>query len=131
MAVLGAAAVAGGFASGPEVLIRRILSRRFPDVRVSEASIPALTRDLMQARFASFSRRTAIEGLARAVSLLGVDAIANWNLTGEPFQHLERQVVTYFILGSNFFDVKDPKQDIVTYYVTPEACPNRFAQYDV
>jgi hypothetical protein len=130
MAAAGALAAAGGLASGPETLIRKILSRRFPDVRMNQASIAALTRDLMQARFQSFGRRTAVEGLARAVSVLGVDALANWKATAEPFQHLERQVVTYFVLGSDFLDVKDAKRDIVTYTATPEVCPNRFAEYD-
>jgi hypothetical protein len=130
MAVLSAAAAVGVHASGPETLVTKILSRRFPNVRVSQTSIVALTRDLMQARFQTLGRRTAVEGLARAVGVLGTDAIANWKVTGEAFQHLERQVVTYFLLGSDFFDVKDPKRDIVTYSITPEACTNRFAEYD-
>jgi len=130
MAVAGAVAAVGGYATGPETLIGRIVARRFPGVRVSQASIAALTRDLMRSRFQTFSRRTAVEGLARAVNIFGVDALANWKVTAEPFQHLERQVVTYFVLGSDLLDVNDPKRDVVTYSQVPDACPNRFAEYD-
>jgi len=127
------AVVAGGalvWASGPESLIQKILTRRFPELRTSQASIAALTRDLMQARFQSFGRRTAVEGVACAATIVGIDALAKWERTAEQFHHLERQVITYFILGSDFLDVMDVKRDIVTYTATPEVCPNRFAEYD-
>jgi hypothetical protein len=132
MSAAGAVVAGGGLhlASGPESLFKKILSRRFPEVRMSQASIAALTSDLMQARFRAFGRRTAVEGGAWAASIFGIDVLANWERTAEPFLHLERQVITYFILGSDFLDVKDVKRDIVTYTATPEVCPNRFAEYD-
>jgi hypothetical protein len=132
MSGVGVIVAGGGFAlaHGPESLIRRIMTRRFPEVRMSEESFAALTSDLLQARFQTFGRRMAVEGIARAVSLAGFDTFTKWGRTAEPFQQLERQVVTYFILGSDFMDVKDASRDIVTYSGTPVVCPNRFAQYD-
>jgi hypothetical protein len=132
MSAAGAITAGGGWflTSGPESLVKKILARRFPDLHVSQASIAALTSDLMRARFQGFGRRTAVEGGARIASIIGVDALAKWSRTAEPFHHVERQVVTYFILGSDFFDVKDSKRDIVTYSVASEVCPNRFANYD-
>jgi hypothetical protein len=116
--------------TSPEALIGKILSRRFPSVRVSMESIAAITRDIKVARFQTFGRRLALEGGARAAGIVGLDALAQWKLTAAQFSQLERKVVTFFILGSNFLDVKDPKSDLVTYEAVPELCPNRFAEYD-
>jgi len=111
-------------------LIGRILNRRFPGVRTSPGSLAALTRDIKAARFQTFGRRLALEGGARAAGIVGLDALAQWKLTAPQFSQLERKVVTFFILGSDFLDVKDPKSDLVTYEAAPEVCPNRFAEYD-
>jgi hypothetical protein len=128
----GAASVAGAFVwkTGPEALVGKIVSRRFPGVKVNATSIAALARDIKAARFQTFGRRLALEGGARAASIVGLDALAQWKLTATQFSQLERKVVTFFILGSDFLDVKDPKSDLVTYEAAPEVCPNRFAEYD-
>jgi hypothetical protein len=128
----GAASAAGAYIwkAGPDALIGEILSRRFPGVRTSAASLAALTRDIKAARFQTFGRRLALEGGARAAGIVGLDALAQWKLTAPQFSQLERKVVTFFILGSDFLDVKDPKLDLVTYEAAPEVCPNRFAEYD-
>ena len=97
---------------------------------MNQASIAALKRDLILARFGSLRRRTALEGAAWAADIVGVDTLASWKMTAELFHHVERQVVTYFILGSNFLDTMEKKRDFVTYTETPEVCPNRFAEYD-
>jgi hypothetical protein len=115
--------------STPEALIGGILKRRFPDVSVNAASIAALTRDIRAARFQTFGRRVALEVGARAAGVVGIDALGQWKKTAPQFSQLERKVVTFFILGSNFLDVKDPKSDTVTYESSPEICPNRFAEY--
>jgi hypothetical protein len=130
----GAALAGGGGAYlwtvGPDALIGKILNRRFPGVRINTASIAALTRDIKAARFQTFGRRLALEGGARAAGIVGLDALSQWKLTATQFSQLERKVVTVFILGSDFLDVRDPKSDLVTYEAAPEVCPNRFAEYD-
>jgi hypothetical protein len=128
----GAASAAGVYfwKAGPDALIGEIWSRRFPGVRVDPTSIAALTRDIKAARFQTFGRRLALEGGARAAGIVGLDVLARWKLTATQFSQLERKVVTFFILGSDFLDVKDPKSDLVTYEAAPEVCPNRFAEYD-
>ena len=128
----GAASAAGAFVwkTGPEALVGKIVNRRFPGVKVNATSIAALARDIKAARFQTFGRRLALEGGARAASIVGLDALAQWKLTATQFSQLERKVVTFFILGSDFLDVKDPKSDLVTYEAAPEVCPNRFAEYD-
>jgi hypothetical protein len=131
--VAAGAAVAGGayfFRTGPEALIGKILARRFPRVRVDTSNIAALTRDVKAARFQTFGRRFALESGARAAGIVGVDALARWSLTAASFSQLERKVVTFFILGSDFLDVRDPASDLVTYVEVPLVCPNRFAEYD-
>jgi len=127
------AALAGGvyvWKAGPESLVGKILARRFPDVKIDAASIAALTRDVKDAKFQTLGRRLALEGGARAAGIVGVDALARWKLTAPSFAQLERKAVTFFILGSDFLDVKDPRSDRVTYVEAPLVCPNRFAEYD-
>jgi hypothetical protein len=133
----GAAVAAASLSliAGPEsliesILVKRILSRGSTKLRMSQESLTALTADVMQAHFQSFSRKFAVKGGARVANIVGIDALAKWAITAELFQHFERQVITYFILGSDFLEVRDPKIDVVTYTATPDVCPNRFAQYD-
>jgi hypothetical protein len=129
----GAASAGGAYlwaVGGPNALIGKILNRRFPGLRINAASIAALTRDVQAARFQTFGRRLALEGGARAASIVGVDAIARWKLTAAQFSQLERKVLTFFILGSDVLDVRDFKSDLVTYEAVPQVCPNRFAEYD-
>jgi hypothetical protein len=129
----GAASAGVGYLwafGGPHALIGKILNRRFPGLKINAASIAALTRDVEAARFQTFGRRLALEGGARAASIVGIDSLAQWKLTAAQFSQLERKVLTFFILGSDFLDVRDPKSDLVTYESSPEVCPNRFAEYD-
>jgi hypothetical protein len=132
LAAAGAVSVAGAYVweTGPDALIGNIWRRRFPGVNVNATSIAALTRDIKAARFQTFGRRLALEGGARAAGIVGLDVLAQWKLTATQFSQLERKVVTFFILGSDLLDVKDPKSDLVTYEAAPEVCPNRFAEYD-
>jgi hypothetical protein len=132
LAAAGAALAGGGYlwTVGPEALIGKILARRFPDVKINATSIAALTRDIKAARFQTWARRLGLESGARAASIVGIDTLARWELTATQYSQLERKVLTFFILGSDFLDVRDPKSDLVTYGAMPEACPNRFAEYD-
>jgi hypothetical protein len=65
-----------------------------------------------------------------AAAIVGINPLAQWKLTAYQYYQLERKVATFFILGSNFLDVKDTRSDLVIYRATPEVCPNRFAEYD-
>jgi hypothetical protein len=127
----GAASATGVYFwnSKAEALIGKILDRQFPGVRVNAASIAALTGDVKAARFQTFGRRLALEFGARAAGVVGIDALAQWKMTASQFSQLERKVVTFFILGSDFLDVKDPRSNLVTYQAVPAVCPNRFAEY--
>jgi hypothetical protein len=115
---------------GPDALIGKILSRRLPGVPIDAASIAVLSRDVQAARFQKYAKRLALKGGGLAASIFGIDALAQFELTAAEFSKLERLVLTFFILGSDFLDVKDPKSNVVTYYAAPGICPNRFAQYD-
>jgi hypothetical protein len=128
----GAVAAAGVYLwrSGPGTLVGEVLRRRFPGVRVNPIGIAVLTRDIEAARSLTFGRRLALESGARVASVVGLDAFAHWRLTSGLFSQFERKVVTYFVLGSDLLDVKDPKSDLVTYYAAPGVCANRFAEYD-
>jgi hypothetical protein len=114
----------------PDVLIAKILSRRLPGVRIDAVSIAALSGDVQRDRFHSFPRRLALESGALAANIVGIDALAQFKPTATQFAQLERVVITLFILGSDYLNVKDPKLDLVTYSAIPQVCPNPFAQYD-
>jgi hypothetical protein len=128
----GAGLMAGTYlwTSSVETLIGKIFAYRFPGVRVDAACISALTRDVKAAPSLTFGRRLALEAGARAAVVVGINSLARWKLTADQYYHLERRVTTFFILGSNFLDVKDPQSNIVTYSGMPYVCPNRFAEYD-
>src|SRR5579864_844053 len=117
LAAAGAAVAGGVYAwkTGPEALVGKIMARQFPGVNIDAGGIAALTRDVKEAKFQTFGRRLALEGGARAATVVGVDALARWKWTAPSFSQLERKVVTFFILGSDFLDIKDPKSDRVTY----------------
>jgi hypothetical protein len=131
-AAAGAVLAGGVYAirTGPEALVGRILARQFPGVRIDATGIAALTRDVKQARFQTFGRRLALEGGARAAGIVGLEPLARWKWTASSFSQLERKVVTFFLLGSDFLDLKDPTAGLVTYVEAPLVCPNRFAEYD-
>ncbi|MGA7805722.1 hypothetical protein [Bradyrhizobium sp.] len=136
--VLGFLSAAGAMSLGagflwvrrPETLIKEIVARRFPGVKISPGGIAALTRDLEQARFQEWGRRIALEAGVLAAGIVGIDALARWRISAAQFSQLERKVVTFLVLGSDLLDVKDPKTELVTYTAMPAMCPNRFAQYD-
>ena len=128
----GAASAAGAYLwkSGPDALIGKILTRRLPGVKIDAAGMEALAGDIKMARFQTFGRRLALESGARVAGIVGVEPLAESTLTAAQFSQLERKILTFFVLGSDFLDVKDPKSDLVTYRAEPGACPNRFAEYD-
>jgi hypothetical protein len=128
-AALGASTAGGVYAwsSGPDALVRKILGRRLPGVRIDPASIAVLSRDI-QGDFETLPRRLGLHGVAAAVRVIGIDTLAKFRPV--EVDHLERKVLTFFMLGSNYMDVKDPRMDLVTYYAQPWPCGNRFAEYD-
>jgi hypothetical protein len=128
----GAVAATGAYLwpIGPDTLIGKILNRRLPGVRTDAVSIAALSRDVQAALFKTPFRRLALDGGAFAASIVGIDAIAEFRPIATEFYRLERIVLTFFILGSNFLEVRDPKSNLVTYYAAPGTCPNPFAKYD-
>lgn len=132
LAAAGAVVASGVYAlkTTPEALVGKILARQFPGVRIDAVGIAALTRDVKEAKFQTFGRRLALEGGARAAGFVGLDTLARGRWTAASFSQLERKVVTFFILGSNFLDLGDPRADLVTYVEAPLVCPNRFAEYD-
>lgn len=128
----GASLAAGTFVwrSSLESLIGKIVAYRFPGIRIDDASIAALTRDIKAAPFVTFDRRLAIEAGARAAAIVGIHSLAQWKLIAYQYYQLERKVATFIILGSNYLDVKDLRSDVVSYRGVPDVCPNRFAEYD-
>jgi hypothetical protein len=132
LAVSGVSLAAGTFVwrSSLESLIGKIVAYRFPGIKIDDASIAALTRDIKSAPFVTFDRRLAIEAGARVASIIGIESLAQWKSIAYQYYQLERKVATFLILGSNYLDLKDPGSETVTYRGVPDVCPNRFAEYD-
>jgi hypothetical protein len=128
----GAASAAGAYfwTKGPVNFIGEILQRQLPGLRTNAASIAALSSDVQAALFKTLDRRLGLEAGAFASSVVGVEALAHFKLTSTQFSRLERVVITFFILGSNYLDVKNPTTELVTYYTPSEVCPNPWAQFN-
>ena len=113
-----------------EKFIGELLKRRFPGVVIDPASFAPLLSDLEVITFRSKGRKLGLACGALAASIIGIQAVAEFRLTTAPFAQLERKVVTLFILGSNFLDVKNPRAERVTYKEVDGMPPNRFSEYD-
>jgi len=113
-----------------EDFVGKVLARQLQGVRIDSAGIARLLRDLEVVTFKAQSRRLGLKTGAVIASIIGIDALARFKLTAKKFSQFERKVVTLFILGSNFLDVRDPKSEVVTYDPPTGICTNRFAQFD-
>ena len=109
----------GGAGAWVEHIVRKHLS----GITLDEASLQKFIREVLdstmldtkhQLFYSTF--RTATEWLSFVVPVLGAAS-----------EHIERQVLTRYLLGSNFFSVPDPRRANITYFGDLPACGNPFA----
>jgi hypothetical protein len=104
----------------PHTRFARILARHLPGIRLSEKSI----RDFTSAYWPILMRRYGSAGSWNRL----VKHLADESLPGtmEATIRLEREIVTAFLTGSNFFQLKDPSMQTVEFTGLPVACGNPF-----
>lgn len=105
--------------------IERVIRSNLPGVKLDERSLGEFVRTMLNAEFlAPSTHKAAVMADQAAPWLTGrVPKLRNGLAT------LERKVLTEYLLGSDFFRVRDPKREPVTYYGPALACSNPFARF--
>jgi hypothetical protein len=97
-----------------------ILRRNLPDVQLPEAEIRKFVDAYLPEFLARRGRREAF--LWRAATM--IDDLAPWG--AQITEEVERDVLTQFLIGSNFFQLSDPRSEVIEFFGLPSACPNPF-----
>jgi hypothetical protein len=105
--------------------IEQVIRSNLPGVALDEPSLQKFIRDTLAGTAMQSQRRrlgivahTRVPWLARRIRSLD-----------EGVELSERQVLTDFLMGSNFFRVTEPRQETITYYGALPACGNPFATF--
>lgn len=106
--------------------VEEVLRRNLPGVRIDEASLSVFVRDVLAGNH--FRARK------RGLSVVAQQYVP-WLTMRVPkirtgLEKLERQVLTEYLLGSNFFRVSEPRRETITYYGPAVACANPFRAMD-
>jgi hypothetical protein len=112
----------GSFTSSRAAWVEQVVRRNLPGVRVDEPSLANFVRDALAGDL--------LEPRARRVAVFAQQAVP-WLTVRVPkvrdgLEKAERQVLTAYLLGSNFFRVSDPRQETIMYYGPAVACANPF-----
>lgn len=105
--------------------VEDVVRRHLPGVRLDEESLAAFVQKVLESdlfepkknRLAAFANRT-VPALAGRVRPLR-----------RQLAQLERQVLSEFLLGSNFFRVADPARETIVHSGRFPACDNPFARF--
>ncbi len=104
--------------------VEQVVRRNLPGVVIDEASLAAFVRDTLAGdmlephthRMAVFARQM-LPWVA-----LRIPKVRNG------VEKLERRILTEYLVGSNFFQVSDPKRTRIVYHGPAIACGNPFAR---
>ncbi|MDD9942538.1 MAG: hypothetical protein OXU20_15975 [Myxococcales bacterium] len=115
---LGAGAAAGtswAVFGDPSGAVLAFLREVLPGVKLDEASVQTCLRDFT----ANWSRGKKL-AIGTAWRALGVRNTAALHARMEK---LERLLLTFFLVNSNFFRVRDPRAETIVYYSRPVGAP--------
>lgn len=130
-AAVGALGLAGGgylLSAGPADFFRAMLDARLPGVKISRESIEAFVEDSLKNRNDDFLPKLKI--LSAGTRAVGYENLAAAMKDNEAFEVFDREFLTRFLLGSNFFNVADPTKEEVIFVGVPPACGNPFARFE-
>jgi hypothetical protein len=129
---LGIAALAAGgvyvAAGEPYDFFNAMLRSSLPGVKLSEKTVRAFTADVMQGRNPDFYVK--FEGLLRTYRVIGYHGVTAALGDSWAFERFYRDMLSFFLVSTNFFDLADPTSGEVKYVGFPPACGNPFAQFD-
>jgi hypothetical protein len=132
--LLGGAALAFGTSGSLWLMTRGSDSRTWIEAVVRK-HLPAI--DLDSESMSRFARSLAADTnfVSKRIELaLKLDALAPAMVRLAPevrdkIEHLERQVISEYLLGSNFFRVRDPRVQTIYFGAAQTACGNPFAVF--
>lgn len=104
--------------------LKSTIRQHLPGVTIDEMSLEKFASDIVDAGMVDSTARKISIGLAQAAPWV----TSRLPLMSEGLQKLERQVLTEFLLGSDFFRMADPRAQTVTYYARAVACANPFSR---
>jgi hypothetical protein len=116
--VAGAVGIAVG--GGKYGFIEAILRRNLPGVSLSDAEIGKFVEAYWPEFISPPRRRDA--ALRRLTVLAHAMVRSDFMISEET----ERQILTEFLIGSNFFQLSDPKSTAIEFRGLAGACPNPF-----
>jgi hypothetical protein len=108
---------------GAGAWIEHIVRKHLPGIALDPTSLQRFVREVLdsttldtkhQLFYSTF--KTATEWLAFLVPVLGAAS-----------EHIERKVLTRYLVGSNFFRIPDPRRETIIYLGDLPACGNPFA----
>lgn len=112
------------YANGRARWIEQAVRNNLPGITLDEPSLALFVRDTLASESMQSQRRR-----------LGIvaETILPWMTKHMSVIHqavaiTERQVLSDFLLGSNFFRVSDPRRETITYYGRTLACANPFVR---
>lgn len=130
-AAVGALGVVGGgylASAGPEDFFKAMLNARLPGVQISRESIRAFAEDSLKNRNDDFLPKLKV--LSAGARAMGYHNLAAAMKDNEAFEVFDREFLTRFLLGSNFFNVADPTKEEIIFVGVPPACANPFARFE-
>lgn len=124
-------------AASPKDLIYALIERALPGVQLDPASVGECAGDVLadldvgfqtawMQRFVSHAKLRTVRMAGQAA---GLDRVAGLGPFEQRLEEITRMAITRLLPNSNFFDLADPKAELV-YYTRPDpnqACVNRFA----
>jgi hypothetical protein len=110
------------FSGSRAAWVEQVVRRNLPGVHLDERSLANFIRDALAGDL--------LRPRARKVAVFAHQT-APWLTVRVPqvrdgLEKTERQVLTAYLLGSNFFRVNDPREETITYYGPAVACANPF-----
>ncbi|HEX7114010.1 MAG TPA: hypothetical protein VF193_02665 [Steroidobacter sp.] len=102
-----------------------MIRQNLPGVKLDERSLGEFVHTVLNAEFLAPSTHKAA---------IMADRAAPWLTARVPklrngLETLERKVLTEYLLGSDFFRLRDPKREPVTWSGPALACSNPFARF--
>ena len=125
--VVGLGVGAYGLSASGADFFRAMLKSYLPDANIPEETIRAFAEAAALGREADFAPK--LKALSAAVRVVGFEAVSAGFSGDYAFTKFNREFLTAFLLGSNYFDIADPTTEEIVFYAMPRVCINRFAQF--
>jgi hypothetical protein len=104
-----------------------MLHSELPGVKIGDATIRAFTSDAMKGRHSTFAPKLKVLSMAsRVIGYRGVTAML---ARSSGYEQFRRELLTQFLLTTDFFTLSDPTARELTYLGPTLGCGNPFAQF--